>query len=237
MTDYSPLLSAIPRIIHGFGDKSALLPLLLQPYQATLAEKKQVHGTRIVDIDQPAQYCGEADGFFTRQPGILLAVLTADCLPVIFSRKDGSAVGAVHAGWRGLLDGILEEMAQRINQEDSTENWVVSIGPAAGVCCYEVNEELVTHFKRLLPYPAEIISPYHRHLDLSAIAQNKLNGLGFAAVDQAGSCTICTPNSDSRQPPRFKYTSYRRNSHRRKQDPSHPDIKGRNQYSGIMITG
>ncbi|MFC0225610.1 polyphenol oxidase family protein [Serratia aquatilis] len=237
MTDYSPLLSSIPGIIHGFGDKNALLPLPLQPYRATLANKKQVHGTRIVDIDQPVQYCGEADGFFTRQPGILIAVLTADCLPVIFSRKDGSAVGAVHAGWRGLLDGILEEMAQRINQEDSTENWVVSIGAAAGACCYEVNEELVTHFKQLLPYPAETISPTHRHLDLAAIAQHKLNGLGFAAVDQAGTCTICTPNSNPELPQRFKYTSYRRNSHRRKQDPSHPSIKGRNQHSGIVITG
>ena len=51
--------------------------------------KKQVHGTRIVDVLQPAQACGEADGFYTRQPGILLSVLTADCLPVLFSRRDG----------------------------------------------------------------------------------------------------------------------------------------------------
>ena len=52
--------------------------------------KKQVHGTRIVDVLQPAQACGEADGFYTRQPGILLSVLTADCLPVLFSRSDGA---------------------------------------------------------------------------------------------------------------------------------------------------
>ncbi|CAM4159730.1 peptidoglycan editing factor PgeF [Serratia silvae] len=237
MTDYSPLLSGVPGIAHGFGNKDALLPTSLQPYLSTLPEKKQVHGTRIIDIHQPSQQCGEADGFFTRKPGILISVLTADCLPVIFSRKDGSAIAAVHAGWRGLLDGILEQMAKRISLEDDTANWVASIGPAAGACCYQVNQELVEQFQQALPLPAELISPTYRHLDLAAIAVNKLNALGFSAVDHAGSCTICTLNSDPRQPQRFKYTSYRRNSHRRAQDPSHPGIKGRNQYSGIIITG
>jgi YfiH family protein len=233
MTDYSPLLDAVPKIRHGFGNKAALLPGHLLPYRATLPEKKQVHGTRIVDVLQPAQPCGEADGFFTRQPGILLSVLTADCLPVLFSRRDGSAIAAVHAGWRGLLDGILEQMAAHISREDATANWVASIGPAAGPCCYEVNEELVENFKRQLP--AALISPRYRHLDLAAIAEYKLDALGFSAVDRAGSCTICTPDTDPQRPQRFKYTSYRRNSHRRERDPSHPGITGRNQYAGIII--
>ncbi|WP_448665826.1 peptidoglycan editing factor PgeF [Serratia plymuthica] len=237
MTDYSPLLSTVPAIQHGFGHKNALLPGHLQPYRATLPEKKQVHGTRIVDIHHAAQICGEADGFYTTQPGILLSVLTADCLPVIFSRNDGSAIAAVHAGWRGLLDGIIEQLAARISRDDSTANWVAAIGPAAGPCCYEVNEELVTRFKQQLPLPAALISPSYRHLDLAAIAEYKLSELGFAAVDRAGSCTICTPNTDSRHPQRFKYTSYRRNSHRREQDPGHPGITGRNQYAGIIIAG
>lgn len=237
MTDYSPLLNRVPAIRHGFGNKSALLPGHLQPYRATLPEKKQVHGTRIVDVTQAAQACGEADGFYTTQPGILLSVLTADCLPVIFSRHDGSAIAAVHAGWRGLLDGVLEQLAARIAQDDSTTNWVASIGPAAGPCCYEVNEELVERFKQQLPLPASLISPHYRHLDLAAIAESKLRELGFAAVDHAGSCTICTPNTDPLQPQRFKYTSYRRNSHRREQDPTHPGITGRNQYAAIIITG
>ncbi|CAI0774045.1 Laccase domain protein yfiH [Serratia quinivorans] len=237
MTDFSPLLNAIPAIQHGFGNKSALLPGHLLAYQSTLPEKKQVHGTRIVDVTQAAQQCGEADGFYTTEPGILLSVLTADCLPVIFSRNDGSAIAAVHAGWRGLLDGILEQLAVRISRDDSTANWVASIGPAAGPCCYEVNEELVTRFKQQLPLPAALISPRYRHLDLAAIAESKLRELGFAAIDHAGSCTICTPNTDPQQPQRFKYTSYRRNSHRREQDPTHPGITGRNQYTGIIIAG
>ncbi|HEI8864600.1 peptidoglycan editing factor PgeF [Serratia sp. AKBS12] len=236
MTDYSALLSAIPAIRHGFGNKSALLPTDLQHYRDTQPEKRQVHGTRIVDVNQPAQACGDADGLYTAQPGILLSVLTADCLPVIFSRRDGSAIGVVHAGWRGLLDGILEHMAARIEQDDSTSAWVAAIGPAAGACCYQVNQELVELFQQRLSLPAKLISPQTRHLDLTAIAQYKLRNLGFAAVDNAGSCTICTLNHDPQQPQRFKYTSFRRNSHRRAQDPAHPGIKGRNQYAGIIIT-
>lgn len=236
MTDHSTLLSAIPTIQHGFGNKSALLPTPLQPYLTTQPEKTQVHGTRIVDVHHPAQVCGEADGVYTTQPGILLNVLTADCLPVIFSRNDGSAIAAVHAGWRGLLDGILEEMAARIEQDDSTANWVAAIGPAAGACCYQVDEALVDQFKQRLSLPNTLISPRYRYLDLAAIAEYKLKALGFAAVDTVGSCTICTPNSDPHQPQHFKYTSFRRNSHRRQQDPHHPSIKGRNQYAGIIIT-
>ena len=91
-----------------------------------------MHGTRIVDVLQPAQACGEADGFYTRQPGILLSVLTADCLPVLFSRRDGGAIAAVHAGWRGLLDGILEQMAARIRQDgDTADGWPLSALPPA----------------------------------------------------------------------------------------------------------
>lgn len=132
MSDRSALLEAVPHIQHGFGSKLALLPGHLLPYSATLPEKKQVHGTRIVDVLQPAQACGEADGFYTRQPGILLSVLTADCLPVLFSRSDGGAIAAVHAGWRGLLDGILEQMAARIRQMATPPiGWPLSALPPA----------------------------------------------------------------------------------------------------------
>lgn len=246
MSDISALLSQIPSVRHGFGSKQALLPELLQPYSASLPEKKQVHGTRIVDVVSPQQACGEADGFYTEQPGILLSVFTADCLPVIFSHKQGRAVAVVHAGWRGLRHGILEQMAQRINLTGSTQEWVVSIGPAAGACCYEVSQELVDEFQQGLDLPPALISPSYRHLDLPAIAYAKLTHAGFSAVDFAGSCTICTQASylreskpahpaESHPASQYKYTSFRRNSLKRAQDPSVPGISGRNQQSGIII--
>ncbi|WP_411706339.1 peptidoglycan editing factor PgeF [Edaphovirga cremea] len=236
MTDESPLLSNIPSLRYGFGDKRSLMPASLSEYRHTLAEKKQVHGTRIVEVTHPGQICADADGFYTRQSGILLAVLTADCLPILFSRRDGKCIGVVHAGWRGLLDGIIERMADQINHYDSTADWVVSIGPAARSCCYQVSEELVDTFLQTLPdIPPEVISPRERHLDLSAVAVHKIRQLGFYDVDVAGHCTICTLSGEPENGPRFKYTSFRRNSHRQKQDPMHPGIRGRNQYSGLVI--
>ncbi|MGY2913031.1 polyphenol oxidase [Ewingella americana] len=231
MTDISALLSQIAGIRHGFGSKRALIPEVLAEFEPTRPQKKQVHGTRIVDISHPAQPCGEADGFYTSQPGILLTVFSADCLPLIFSRQDGRRVGVVHAGWRGLKAGIIEKMAERIHQDGSVEDWVVSIGPAARTCCYEVSQELVDEFLRDVDLPPALISPSPRHLDLAAIAQAKLERLGFAAIDHAGGCTICSTVQDGS----FKYTSFRRNSHQRAKDPTHPGISGRNQQSGIII--
>ncbi len=246
MSDISALLSQVPFIQHGFGAKHALLPAALQPYQASQPLKKQVHGVAIVEVISAQQACGEADGFYTEQPGIMLSVFTADCLPVIFSHKQGSAVAVVHAGWRGLRHGILEQMAQRINQSGTTQDWVASIGPAAGPCCYQVSQELVDEFRQGLDLPADLISPSYRHLDLPAIAHAKLIQAGFSAVDFAGSCTICTrdllptggeltPELELQQAPRHRYTSFRRNSLKRALDPSIRGISGRNQQSGIII--
>lgn len=233
MSDSSALLRQIPGILHGFGDKHTLLPTELQPYESTRPEKKQVHGVRIVEVTRPRQACGEADGFFTSTPGILLAVFTADCLPVIFCRRDGRQIGVVHAGWRGLIDGILDQVALRINQSGGdTADWNVSIGPSAGACCYEVSQELTETFINRLDLPPSLISPRPRHLDLAGIAEAKLRRMGFANIDLAGNCTICTHDENGMG---FRYTSFRRNSHQRAKDPSHPGISGRNQQSGIVI--
>lgn len=237
MTDFSPQFSQISAIRHGFGNKSALLPDCLQPYQASQANKKQVHGTTIVDIITPGQECGEADGLYTTQSGILLTVLTADCLPVIFSQRDGKGIAVVHAGWRGLLDGIVLKMVERIARDDNPANWIAAIGPAARSCCYEVNEELVERFVNELPLAKNIISPRFLHLNLTAIAEHQLHSAGIHQVDRVGSCTICTttPDDENNAQSGFKYTSFRRTSQQQAINPTHPGIKGRNQYSGLII--
>lgn len=236
MGDQSPLLQNIGSVLYGFGNKSTLLPTALLPYRASLPVKKQVHGTRIVEITSAAQACGEADGFYTREKGVLMTVLTADCLPIIFSRRDGQAAGVVHAGWRGLLAGIIDRMAQYIAQDDRLDNWIAAIGPAAGPCCYQVNQELVDSFIQALPElsPA-VISPSHRHLDLRAIAFARLQALGFHAVDRAGGCTVCTLDGHGAEAERFRYTSYRRTRQQQAINPLHPGIAGRNQHSGIVL--
>ncbi|WP_145592296.1 peptidoglycan editing factor PgeF [Yersinia bercovieri] len=237
MIDFSPQLSRIPTICHGFGNKLALLPDSLQPYRASQPNKKQVHGTRIVDVTEPGQECGEADGLYTTHAGILLTVLTADCLPVIFSHRQGRGIAVVHAGWRGLLDGIILKMVERIARDDDPANWLAAIGPAARSCCYEVNEELVEQFVNRLPLAKNIISPRFRHLNLAAIAEHQLRGAGIHQVDRVGGCTICTtvPDESDANKHHFKYTSFRRTSQQQAIDPTHPGIKDRNHYSGLII--
>lgn len=237
MTDFSPQLSRITAICHGFGNKSALLSHALEPYRASQPNKKQVHGTQIVDVIAPEQECGEADGLYTTQAGILLTVLTADCLPVIFSHRQGKGIAVVHAGWRGLLEGIILKMIERIARDDDPADWVAAIGPAARSCCYEVNEELVEQFANRLPLAKNIITPRFRHLNLAAIAEHQLRGAGIHQVDRVGGCTICTtvPDEEDTSQHHFKYASFRRTSQQQAIDPTHPSIKGRNQYSGLII--
>ncbi|KID05340.1 polyphenol oxidoreductase [Hafnia alvei] len=225
----------IPNIRYGFGHKTALMPVALSPYRETMPEKKQVHGVRVVDVTTPNQECGECDALYTSQPNILLTILTADCLPVIFSRQDGKAIAVAHAGWRGLIDGVLEQVAKRISQDDDISQWMAAIGPSAEACCYEVDEPLVERFHQALPYESALISPRFRHLDLVAIAQAKLRDLGFAHVENLSECTICTQEHQPEAINYFRYTSFRRNAHRREREPEHPGIKGRNQYSGLII--
>ncbi|WP_025475205.1 polyphenol oxidase family protein, partial [Yersinia pestis] len=178
-----------------------------------------------------------------------LSVLTADCLPIIFSQRHGKGVAVVHAGWRGLLEGIVLQMVERISRDDNPTNWVAAIGPAARSCCYEVNEELVERFMNELPLAKHIISPRFRHLNLAAIAEHQLRNAGIQQIDRVGSCTICTTytvcttctvctatqESEGEHPPQFKYTSFRRTSQQQAIDPTHPGIRGRNQYSGVVI--
>ncbi|XBS68305.1 peptidoglycan editing factor PgeF [Acerihabitans sp. KWT182] len=230
MTVYSPLIQNVAGVRHGFGDASALLHPSLEPWQQTVPLKKQVHGTDIRRVRRPAELCGEADGLLTSTPGILLHVLTADCLPILFCRRDGKSIGVVHAGWRGLLAGILEAFAEQLTYPDSPANWVAAIGPAAGSCCYEVSESLANDFLRQLTMPAHIVQPRPRHLDLAAIARCKLETLGFQGVDVLMQCTICASDAGS-----HRYTSYRRYCRQRELDPATPTISGRNQHSGLVI--
>ncbi|CAJ0999011.1 polyphenol oxidase family protein [Sodalis praecaptivus] len=234
MTAYSSLLSPIHGVAHGFGDKASLMPEVLQAWQTTLPDKKQVHGTDTGWVSRPGEALGELDGVVTDVPGILLTVLTADCLPVLFCRRDGRRIGAVHAGWRGLLAGILGQFAATLNAAgDSPSRWVAAIGPAAGPCCYEVSQTLVEEFTQRLPFPAALISPRPRYLDLAFIARQQLLTLGFSTVDALGHCTLCHPAPAPEQG--MRYTSFRRNSKQRERDPTHPTISGRNQHSGLII--
>jgi len=148
----------------------------------------QVHGTAVVQLDlapSTATLPVEADALITALTGIAPMVITADCVPVVVSA--GEAVGAIHAGWKGLRDGVIDAGVARIKQLAPGAPLVAAIGPAAGVCCYEVGEEVHAVFASA----GEGLRD-GQNLDLKAIASKQLTDMGVSEIHDAGLCTICS---------------------------------------------
>src|SRR5262245_55958434 len=104
---------------------------------------KQVHGTRVLYLDERNDSL-EADGAYTRSPGVVCAVGAADCMPVLFTDEAGTAVGAAHAGWRGLSAGVIE--ATLLAMKLPPEKVLVWLGPAIGPKMYEVGVDVRAAF-------------------------------------------------------------------------------------------
>jgi YfiH family protein len=151
-----------------------------------LCASPQVHGTHIQRVTRLTGSGGhpatiDADGHATALPDIGTMVLGADCLPVALG-CDG-AVAMVHAGWRGLAAGVLEEGVRAVRDLGAGEEIVAIVGPGAGACCYEVGEEVHSAF-----------AGAHRHgrnIDLQAIAHDRLSAAGVADVRVVAACAVC----------------------------------------------
>jgi polyphenol oxidase len=155
---------------------------------------KQVHGTRLVDLDRDLER--EADAALTRKSQTVCIVKAADCMPVLFADVAGTTVAAAHAGWRGLAGGVLEATVAAMGID---RNRIVAwLGPAIGPQVYEVGEDVYQAFSA---YPQAFVPtrPGHWRLDLYAVARAKLQGL--KAVSGGGFCTY----SDSQ-----RFFSFRR---------------------------
>ena len=158
---------------------------------------RQVHGTAVVRCrhDDPRAADDEeraiADAAVCDEPGAVLAILTADCLPVLFASLDGDEIGAAHAGWRGLAAGVLEAtVAAMRTPPASILAW---LGPAAGPQAYEVGDEVFDAFLAVDPSAhAAFVGtrPGHWHVDLFALARQRLARAGVRAVSGGGECTI-----------------------------------------------
>jgi YfiH family protein len=167
-----------------------------------LCASRQVHGSTVQRVREPAGSGGEAvpidaDGHATALTGIGTMVLTADCLPVALgaeTRGGGGVVAVAHAGWRGLVAGVLGESVRALRELGAAGPIEAVVGPGAGVCCYEVGEEVHAAFAAdSSGGDAEAASSYRRgnNLDLRAVAHDRLLAAGVARVAQAEACTIC----------------------------------------------
>lgn len=152
-----------------------------------LARGYQVHGTVIQRVhelpppDEPVP-AHEADGQATARTDVGALVLSADCLPVALACSD--AVAMVHAGWRGLAAGALEEGVKALGELSPGSDIVAVVGPCAGACCYEVGPEVHAAFNNNTTVLAATI-------DLRAIAHERLAAAGVAEVRDMAACTIC----------------------------------------------
>jgi YfiH family protein len=161
---------------------------------------RQVHGARVLRVaaaglgqgpPEAKAPLGEADGLVTAEPGLLLAVLTADCAPVLLADPAAGVVGAVHGGWRGLAAGVVEAgVAAMAALGADPAACVGLVGPAIGGCCYEVGPEVREAVGGRLPAALATTRDGRPALDPAAGAAEALALAGVGQVRVAGECTF-----------------------------------------------
>ena len=163
---------------------------------------KQVHGVEVVEAYSDQQI-READACYTTEPGVACVIMTADCLPVLFTNRSGSKAAAAHAGWRGLAEGVLE---QTLSQFDDPSEVMVWMGPAIGPDAFEVGQEVYDRFVDDLAQSRDAFKPSPSHnerwvADIYQLARLRLNRAGVRQIFGGGLCTY----TDSE-----RFFSYRR---------------------------
>ena len=196
-----PVLVALG-VDHGFGQRGT------QPPENTVFSV-QVHGIDVFQArsrqsrDQP-----RADVVLSTTPGFSIGIVTADCIPILVAAADGSAVAAIHAGWRGLALGVIEAGLRAMAVAAKGAGLVAAVGPAGRGCCYEVDDPvraaLAENYSEGLEEALVPGRPDHFQLDLPRLATWILirNGVDCHQIGvQHRVCTICDPD---------RFESYRR---------------------------
>lgn len=149
----------------------------------------QVHGIAVHEHRSDERALVSADACISRTPGLACAALTADCLPILLCTKSGNAVAAVHAGWRGLLAGVIENCVRQLAPGDEISAYM---GPAIGAAAFEVGPELRAAFlahdpKSAAAFKAGLGDRFFANLAL--LARQRLLNIGVESVVESGRCT------------------------------------------------
>lgn len=144
-----------------------------------------------VCVEAAGGCCGEGDALWTAEPELALCVATADCVPVALAGARGVAM--IHAGWRGIVAGVVGRAARAVEtRSPGARAW---IGPAVGVCCYEVGGDVAAEVEAASGPGVVVAGNGQRpHLDLAAAVEYQLRGMGVASVERLGPCTRCSPD-------------------------------------------
>jgi polyphenol oxidase len=219
----SELLARVPGVAHGFttrrdghshgvysslnlsgrvGDeksavdanRQAVLARLGCP-QGAMVMLKQIHGEEVREVTRWAGRSIEADGMWTRDRQAVLAVLVADCVPVLMSTPDGKAVAAVHAGWRGTRARIVARTVERLASAGyAADSLLVALGPAIGPCCFTIADDTGSQLRQAYPSTAAVRQDAGRmvadlwQLNVEALIES---GVRQAHIDVLRRCTSC----------------------------------------------
>ncbi len=155
---------------------------------------KQVHGSAVAVVDEFVDLNSvrlvEADGLVTRTADRAVAVRTADCAPILLAVDDGSAVAAVHAGWRGAVGGVIEAAVKALGVPPA--RIVAAVGPCIGQDAFEVGPEVVSAAAAIVDVEGLVRAGAtdRQHLDLARLCERILKKAGVERVDVVGGCTV-----------------------------------------------
>jgi len=147
---------------------------------------RQNHGARTLRVDDTKPL----SAIVCREPGVVLSILTADCLPIALIGKD--KIAAVHVGWRGLCSGVIDNVLSAGWEEEQAK---VFIGPAIGLCHFSVGEEVVQAFRSRYPQSPEFWFKANGrlHFDLTGAAGWLFTRVGISVNEGMAPCTVCDP--------------------------------------------
>lgn len=202
-----------PGLVHGFSQRLDDWEIALRQLRANdlhLYMLKQVHGDHIITITPHSVTAErpEADGLVSSEPGVLLGIATADCVPVLMVDPRKRIAAALHAGWRGTLKGIARRAIELLhtNWNVMAQDLYIALGPSIGSCCYEVGpdvgEEIVTRWN-IQSLSAWRPVKTKGFLDLREVNTHQIveSGVPKTHISLTGPCTFCD----------VAFASYRRN--------------------------
>jgi polyphenol oxidase len=176
-------LEVLPWLEHGFGTRQVAQASACDP--ARLATLHQIHSDICVRARGRTGLLGDGDALLEDMPGHLIAVKTADCIPILLADEEHRAVAAVHTGWRGTVRGLVQHAVRAMREEFGTRpaKLHAAIGPGIGKCCYEVGAEVAAQFGETGPCHIDLVETNRRQLIEAGVPESRIYA--------ANLCTKC----------------------------------------------
>jgi YfiH family protein len=168
--------------------REAFQELVSEPRTLQLSWPRQIHSSVVLKAEREGS-CGDGDAIHTEYSGVVLSVVTADCVPIVVAGPNHLAT--IHAGWRGLAGRLIEKTIDALAEEPGKVcAW---IGPAIGPCCYEVGPDVAEQVVAASSSDAELSCYPRPHLDLTRAASVQLARAGVRNLRTVPVCTQCSP--------------------------------------------